>query len=122
QNRYRSLIAGGFNGEDRHKRTVGQALRLPNSATDAVALQLRASIALLLYRLGFWRALLRVDHNTSQRIDRAQHLWILGLDDIGLVVGLNIPRVAQRIKHPLLLGAHAHANIRRHAVTLNDLS
>lgn len=38
QNRYCGLIARGFESEDCHKRTVGQARRLPNSATDAVAL------------------------------------------------------------------------------------
>jgi hypothetical protein len=33
QNRYCGLIARSFESEDCHKRTVGQARRLPNSAT-----------------------------------------------------------------------------------------
>jgi hypothetical protein len=40
QDRHGSLIARGFEGQNRvHKPIVGQALRLPKSATDAVAPQ-----------------------------------------------------------------------------------
>src|SRR4030095_11965299 len=78
--------------------------------------------ALFLYRLGFRRALLRINHDTLERVDRAQHLWIFRLDNLRLVVRPDISSVAQSVESTLLFGGHADANIWRHAVTLNDLS
>src|ERR1700758_105053 len=72
---------------------------------------MREGRALLLYRFCLRRALLCVNHHAFQRVNGAQHLWILGLDDVDLVLWLNISCIAQRIQSALLFSDHADANI-----------
>src|SRR5215211_1078316 len=78
--------------------------------------------ALLLYRLRFRCALLRVNHYPLECVNGAQHLWIFGLDDIDFVLWLNASGIAQSIESALLFSGHADANIWRYAIALNDLS
>ncbi len=55
QNRHSGFVTRRFQGEDCfHERTVGQALRLRNSATDAVALQLRSMSTAEIGNKGTW--------------------------------------------------------------------
>src|SRR5881296_3966961 len=76
---------------------------------------------LFLYRLCFRRVLLRVNHDALERIDCPQHLRVSRFDDAFIVLGLHISRISQREERTLLLGRHGNTNIRRHAITLNDL-
>src|SRR4029453_3788269 len=82
----------------------------------------RETVALLFYRFRLRRALLCVNHHAFECVNGAQHLWILGLDDVGLVVWLNISCVAQRIQSALLFSSHGDANIWGSAIPLNELS
>src|SRR5438094_10268057 len=81
----------------------------------------RSSSKSFLYRFALRRILLRVNHDTLQRVDRPQRLWIFRLDDVFFFVWFRVVGVAQREECALLLCRHWNANIRRHAISLNDL-
>src|SRR4051812_41715995 len=114
----------------RHTRSLMPAPSQPDSRAGASPAKLgnrpgcptrSSDKSLLLYRFRFRRALLCVDHHAFECINRAQHLWVLGLDDVDFVAWFNVPRVPQPVQRALLFGGHADANVWRHAITLNDL-
>src|SRR3954471_24971400 len=69
QNRYCGLVTRGLQGQYCHDLIVGQALRLPNSATERGCPTFRATESLFLYRFRLWRALLCVNHHAFECID-----------------------------------------------------
>src|SRR6266567_69835 len=81
----------------------------------------RSSSKSFLYRFALRRVLLRINHDTLQRVDRPQRLWIFRLDDVFLFVRFRTVGTEQREERALLLCRHWNANIRCHAISLNDL-
>src|SRR5947207_6997629 len=81
----------------------------------------RPSSKSFLYCFAPRRVLLRVNHDTLQRVDRSQRLWIFRLDDVFLFGWFRVVGIAEREEHALLLCRHGNPNIRRHPISLNDL-
>jgi hypothetical protein len=95
QDRNGGLIAGSLKCQDGcHNLILGQALRLPNRGQPRRSPYNLKRPWLLLYRFSFRRALLRVSHDALQRVDRAQHLGILSLDNLCFVLRFDISRTA----------------------------
>src|SRR5438132_7822704 len=75
---------------------------------------------LLLNRFRLGRVLLRVNHNAFERVDRAQHLWVLRFDQSLLVFLLHVFAAGSK-KYAFLLGTDGNPNIRGDTVTMDDL-